>query len=255
MNVKVITTLHEDGYNLYGKEYLLTWLKHFPKDWSIDYYAEDHTPNFESKINVLNFKNECNNWNDYYIAIKKEVELLDSSVDKKSINRLKKALRWSFKMFTLLHALKTSSSRYLIWLDSDVYATEPPKKDWIETCLNGKCIAGQHEFIKGALHIESGILIIDLHHKDKNKIIEWIEDGYVKRKILLESKPWDGFWLAKMFSSKTVECNAVKMLHLDSRSKMTKNNTGCWLIHNVGDNKFNNLYNGRSGRKENTELI
>ena len=28
MSVHVVTTLHEDGYNLYGKQYIKTWEKY-----------------------------------------------------------------------------------------------------------------------------------------------------------------------------------------------------------------------------------
>ena len=257
MSVHVVTTLHEDGYNLYGKQYIKTWEEFFPKDWTIDYYAEGHTPTFGSRVRVLDFINTCTEWTDYYNYIQQQVV---SIKDKKQINRYKKALRWSFKMFTLLHALKTSTSDYVMWLDADVYATNHPKDNWIQTILNNKCIAGQLENIQGFPHIETGIIPIHRTHDHARKIINWIEHGYVHKKILDEAKPWDGMWIAKLHTLRIVDMNILSMLirqknNIPVQAKAFSNDSLNWLVHNVGDKKFGNVYSGRSGRSKQAELI
>ncbi len=255
MSVHVVTTLHEDGYNLYGKQYIKTWEKFFPEDWTIDYYAEGHTPTFGSRVRVLDFNNTCTEWTEYYNYIQHQV---GSIKGKKQINRYKKALRWSFKMFTLLHALKTSTSDYVIWLDADVYATSKPKDRWIQTILNNKCIAGQLETVRGFPHIETGIIPINRTHSETHKIIDWIEQGYVHKKILDEAKPWDGIWIAKLNSLRIVDMNILSILIRQKnniQAKTSSNDNLKWLVHNVGDKKFGNAYSGRSGRSKQAELI
>jgi hypothetical protein len=257
MSVHVVTTLHKDGYNLYGKEFIKTWEQHFPKDWTIDYYAEGHTPGFGNRVRVLDFNETCTEWQDYYKYIQQQVEILK---DKKQINRYKKALRWSFKMFTLLHALKTSTSDYVMWLDADVYAKTNPPKDWIQAVLKNYCVAGQIENIKGFTHVETGILPINRVHPDAHKVIEWIEEGYINRKILNEPKPWDGAWIGKMYDLRLVPMNVLWMLERQKEgvpviAKAFSNNNLNWLVHHVGDKKFNDDYNGRSGRTKESELI
>jgi len=246
--VKVVTTLHQDGYNLYGKNFIKTWIKFFPTDWQIDYYAENHVPDFEKRVCVLDFNKTCTAWQDYYNHITSCVALLDSKKDRKSINRYKKALRWSFKMFTLIHALENSNSRYLVWLDSDVYAKTSPAERWVESMLKGKCIAGQVERIKGFTHIETGILIIDLHHPDVSKLIDWVKKGYIQKQVLNEPKPWDGAWIGKLYDSKLVEFKNIWMVAFSDQSSK-------WLVHKVGDNKFSKEYSGRSGRTIESELV
>jgi hypothetical protein len=257
MSVHVVTTLHADGYNLYGKDYITTWEKYFPSNWTIDYYAEGHTPTFGKRVNVLDFNNTCTDWTDYYNYIQEQVAVIK---DKKQINRYKKALRWSFKMFTLLHALKTSTSDYVMWLDADVYATSPPSDFWIQKILSGKPIAGQLENIQGFPHIETGIIPIHKTHSQAHKIIDWIEQGYIHKKILNEPKPWDGMWIAKLHTLRIVEMNILSMLiqqknNILSQATASSNNNLNWLVHNVGDKKFGDVYNGRSGRSKQTELI
>jgi hypothetical protein len=253
MTVKVVTTLHKDGYDLYGKDFVKTWETFFPKDWEIEYYAENHNPEFGPRINVLDFNTTCPEWNDFYNYVKTQT---DNIVDKKQINRYKKALRWSFKMFTLLHALETTTTRYVLWIDADVYAIKSPSKNWIEHTLDNNLIAGQLEHVKGFPHVETGLLIIDTHHNSLQKLISWIRTGYVDKLILNEPKPWDGAWIGKLFETSPNLCKRISMLHHEKGNAHPFSDTGLrWLVHKVGDFKFDNTYSGRSGRTTETELI
>ena len=254
MSVHVVTTLHQDGYNLYGKKFIKTWEKFFPNDWQIDYYAESHTPEFSNRVRVLDFHNTCLNWQDYYQHIQELVQQVKH--DKKQINRLKKALRWSFKMFTLLHCLETSKSDYVMWLDADVYARAKPDTMWIQNTLRNKCIAGQRENIKGLTHIETGVILIDRNHYATKKVVKWIEDGYIHKKILDEDKPWDGMWMGKLYNSNSVPFSTPTILAHEKHGNNSAHNTRySWLVHQVGDYKFGTTCNGRSGRTEASELI
>lgn len=260
MSITVVTTLHQDGYNLYGKDFICSWTKLFPEEWNIVYYTEKHEPEFPERVKILDFDKTCPDWINFYNHVKLLAEELDPKKDKKTINRLKKALRWSFKMFTLKHALETSDTRYVLWLDSDVRAVKSPPKNWIETVLNNHAIAGQLEHVKGFPHVETGLLLIDCEHNDKEKIIDWIDQGYNKKEILSEPKPWDGAWIGKLFESNTVECKKIKILEHDrgdskGHAKAFSDPSLHWLVHKVGDHKFTEDYSGRSGRTEQSELI
>ena len=255
-SVKVITTLHEDGYNLYGNYNLTTWAKYFPSDWEIVYYAEKHFPQFSERIEVIDFNEHCPEWNDFYQHIKSEIDLSQTSIDEKRINWYKKALRWSFKMYALLHALKNTNARYLIWLDADVVATAVPPDNWINSCIDGKCLAGQLEYVKGHGHIETGIILIDLNHPDVDKLYNWIKLGYVEKKILEEDKAWDGIWIAKLVLSNNIAWNNLQMVIQKQVARAFSNNQLHWLHHRVGKFKFKDTeYSKRSGRSPNRELI
>ena len=256
MSVKVVTTLHEDGYNLYGSEHIATWAEHFPIDWKIVYYAEKHSPEFVERVSVVDFDVECANWQSFYNAVKDKLNHDLQKDDVKVMNWYKKALRWSFKMFTLMHALKHTEERYLIWLDSDVVAVHKPKDSWLLDCLNDKCLAGQLEFIKEGGHVETGILIIDLHHPDVDKLYNWIALGYIENKILEEKKAWDGIWIAKLVQSNSIAWNNISMVIHQNVAKAFSDNGLKWLKHRVGKVKFRETkISARSGRSAKNELI
>lgn len=250
--VKVVTTLHEDGYNLYGKTFIPTWIKYFHTHWDIFYYAENHTPHFNNLVHLLDFHTVCPQWQKFYNHVKK---LKEDTKNKKEINRLRKALRWSFKMFTLLHALENTKHDYLIWMDSDVYASNSPNEKWIQQVIGSSCFAGQRETVKGFTHIETGIIVINMKHKDIPKLINWIKQGYIEYKILNENKPWDGAWIGKLADSGDVDFKNISMVTTEKHAKAFSGKSLKWLHHRVGDAKFPNDYSGRSGRTNTSELI
>jgi hypothetical protein len=155
-----------------------------------------------------------------------------------------------------MHALTNTNERYLIWLDADVAASSPPVDNWLATCLNKKCLAGQLEFIKAGGHVETGILIIDLHHPDIDKLYNWIKLGYRDFKILEEEKAWDGIWIAKLVQSNTIAWNNISMVIQQKVAKAFSDNKLKWLTHRVGKHKFRaSEISARSGRLPKNELI
>ncbi len=255
MSVTVVTTLHEDGYKIYGQRNLETWSSMFPTDWSILYYGEKHDAKLPGRVKVLDFDQVCPEWQGFYNAVKSQYSK-EATMDEKRKNWYKKALRWSFKMYTVLHAMKNCGSKYLIWLDADVWASKPPGNKWIEGCLKNTALAAQLEFIKAGGHIETGILIFDLEHPDTEKIYDWIHQGYMQYKILEEEKAWDGIWMAKLLKKDTVSWNNLTMVTKKDLAVAFSNESLRWLVHGVGKKKFSQTeLNSRSGRTDKNELI
>jgi hypothetical protein len=263
-SVTVVTTLHKDGYDLYGQENLESWATFFPEAWKITYYKEKHDPILPSRVEIVDFDQQCASWQNYFSAVKLKLAQEKNPEDEKRRNWYKKALRWSFKMYTVLHAMKNCNSKYLIWLDADVKAVTSPSHEWIEKCLLDKSLAAQLEMIKAGGHIETGILIFDLEHADSQTIYNWIYDGYVNFKILDEEKAWDGIWMAKLLMTDTVAWNKLTMVTKNKSTMGTKrsqavafsNNDLKWLVHRVGKRKFNqSQLSSRSGRSSDNELI
>lgn len=256
MSITVLTTLHKDGYDLYGKENLDSWARFFPVSWNIYYYSEKHQPDLDKRITILDFDESCPDWQKFYSTVKNKLDRDPLKNDSKRKNWYKKALRWSFKMFALLDILERKPSRYVIWLDADVRANAGPPSQWIERCLQNKSLAAQLENIKAGSHVETGILIIDTHHPDISKIINWIDRGYRKYNILDEDKAWDGIWMAKLLATNTVSWNKLWMVQLEKTAKPFTDNSLSWLSHRVGKRKFDNPnIDIRSGRTKDQELI
>jgi hypothetical protein len=249
MTTKVITTFSRTGKELYGNQFIDTFLKHWPEDVLLTVYYEDWIPELiNSRIEYIDIDlaiPEVNQFRDYC-----QIEI-DKLTDKKSkrINWFNKAIRWSFKSLVMYTELKRKQTRYIIWLDGDVSTLKSPVSDFAQTILHESAFASQLEFIKGADHCESGIVVFDTEHANTSKIITHIKNGYINMEVLTLDKPWDGFWLALMIKQ-GISFYDMNKDKIGSDKTFTNRYLFGVLKHNVGNRKLkdNNLHaiTGRS---------
>lgn len=252
-NTKVITTFGKTGKELYGNQFLRTFLEHWPNDIKLTVYYEDWIPDlFDTRIEYLDIDAvipEVNKFRDHCIECINQMPKQERV--QKRINWYNKAIRWSFKSFVMYKELERKESRYIIWLDGDVTTLRRPDPRIAEKTLNGCAFASQLEFIKGNNHCESGYVAFDTDHPDNSKIIEHIKNGYEKYKVLTLDKPWDGFWLALMLSQ-GISFNNLNRDRVGSDKTFTNRNLYGVLKHNVGNRKLkDNGLHHITGRGEN----
>lgn len=239
MITKVVTTFGRAGKELYGNQFIETFLKYWPSDILLTIYYEDWEPDIiDSRIEYINIDEsipEVNQFRDFC-----QIEI-DKLTDKKSksINWFNKAIRWSFKSLVMHTELKRKQADFVIWLDGDVSTLATPIPKFAETLLKGNAFASQLEFIKGANHCESGIVVFDTNHKDCSKIIDHLYTGYVDKQVLKLSKPWDGFWLALMISN-GISFTDLNKDRIGHGKTFTNRNLFNVLNHNVGNRKLKN---------------
>jgi hypothetical protein len=243
MSVKVITTFSRAGKELYGNQFIDTFLKYWPEDVSLTVYYEDWVPELiNPRIEYINIDSAIPEVNQFRDHCQIEISKL---TDKKSkrINWFNKAIRWSFKSLVMYTELKRKQTRYIIWLDGDVSTLKSPVPNFAQTVLHGNAFASQLEFIKGANHCESGIVVFDTGHPDASKIITHIENGYVDMKVLTLDKPWDGFWLALMIKQ-GISFYDMNKDRIGRDKTFTNRYLFGVLNHNVGNRKLkdNNLH-------------
>lgn len=252
-NTKVITTFGQTGKELYGDQFLKTFLQYWPKEIKLTVYYEDWEPDLlDDRIEYLDLDKlipEVNNFRDYCNSCINQLPK-DERVQKR-INWYNKAIRWSFKSFVMYKELERKDSRYVIWLDGDVTTLQTPDFLIAEKTLNGCAYASHLEFIKGNHHCESGFIVFDTAHRDCKKVVEHIKNGYLNRKILDLDKPWDGFWLALMISQ-GISFNNLNTDRVGSGKTFTNRYLFNILHHNVGNRKLkDNGLHHITGRKEN----
>lgn len=252
-NTKVITTFGKTGKELYGNQFLQTFLQHWPNDIKLTVYYEDWKPDLlDDRIEYLDIDKiipEVNDFRDYCNSCIDQLPK-DERVQKR-INWYNKAIRWSFKSFVMYKELERKDSRYIIWLDGDVSTLKKPDLLIAEKTLNGCAYASQLEFIKGADHCESGYVVFDTNHTDCDKIIDHIKNGYLNRKILELNKPWDGFWLALMIKQ-GISFNNLNKDKVGIGKTFTNRYLFDVLNHNVGNRKLkDNGLHHITGREEN----
>jgi hypothetical protein len=234
----VITTFSKDHINLYGKCFVETFTRYsnlplyvFAEDFSsedigfdvLDYF--DHIP--EQKI------------------FKEHIEKLSEGLLTKPQNRLRKALRWSYKSFAILYALKHIESKYVVWIDADVETLSSVPSALAQSLCQDKLMMCYPQTIDQELHIESGFVIFNKQHDYIEQIINHYEQGYLNQKILDLNKPWDGFWLGKLISDNQKIARKSQLEYPPFR------NISPFFKHHVGKEKFKETgLNKFSGRLE-----
>lgn len=242
-NVKVITTFGKIGKELYGNQFIETFRKYWPIDIKLTVYYEDWVPDvLDPRIEYIDIDQALPEVDDFRDYCQSKISKL---TDKKSkrINWYNKAIRWSFKSLVMFNELKRKESKYIIWLDGDVSTLQSPKENLAEILLKQCAFASQLEFIKGANHCESGIVVFDTEHPDCERIVEHLRNGYIDNQILTLEKPWDGFWLALMIKQ-GISFNNMNLERSGSGKTFTNKHIYKTLVHNVGNRKLkdNNLH-------------
>ena len=172
-NIKFVTTFSANGYQVYGK----TWIESFLE-------KTKKYPNITAKIYVDGLDISQFNYNkievvDYDSEIpthKSWVELFKNQSKHDTWNR-DLGIKFSFKSFVMIDSLKKISDGYVVWLDADCVFMLDDFENWPESLLNNTFMACQREH--GSEHVESGIIIFDSEHSDKNQYINEFESYYL----------------------------------------------------------------------------
>jgi hypothetical protein len=171
-NIKFITTFSKSGYEVYGK----TWIQSFldkTKNYNnitAELYV-DEVPNLDNldKITFYNYQSsipEREIWQNLFV---------NNSIHDQWNKDL--AIKFSFKSFVMIHALKNTNDGYVIWLDADCIFLGSSFDNWPEILLKDTFVACQREY--GCEHVESGIIIFDSNHNDKQKYVDKFESLYM----------------------------------------------------------------------------
>lgn len=195
-HIKFITTFSKNGYELYGKQWIASFSKNVEeKDIKVDLYIDFPLSLEDDRINIV----------DYNAAIPNHKKWLSDfeSIFKGPMYNKKMGMRFSYKSFVMQHALKNSSNCYLIWLDGDCIFKPFQTYGDLGKILNDKFIAVQREHNGGADHCESGFVLFDTDHADKEIFLNTFVDFYRLENIINDGSPYDGFIIYK--SLKNIE--------------------------------------------------
>lgn len=197
-----ISTFSKNGYFVYGKKWIETFLeqtKDFPeitaKIW-IDgmSQAELDAIKVEGKLETV----------DYAADIPEQAEWKKMFEEKSThFNRVKQlSIKFSFKSFVISKGLKDNTDKYVIWLDADCIFKSPDFKNFPKKLLKKKFIACQKE--SNSDHVESGIVIFDTEHGDRQKFIDTF-DGYYYGDVNSFGELYDGFVINRTLLTATID--------------------------------------------------
>lgn len=241
--MKVITTFSVDGYELYGKRMVNTWLQYWPSDCELIVYTEGfNLEEKNSRLIEIDINDACPNLKEF----KKNSKTLITD-NKKDQRKIDKAIRWSHKVYVISHALNYNVNN-IIFLDGDTYTTKQVPKNLGKLLVKDHLFAVHFEQIKGDLHFETGLISFNLTHPQLHILKDNLQQGYDNLDVYRLPKAWDGFWFAHLYKKFNLD-----VYNLGSGKVFSNPLISGTIFHNVGKEKFNNSsieYDKYSGRKK-----
>ena len=218
MKYKVITTFKPGDWERYAKRMVVSVLKNWP-DVSITIYFEGQCPDFTDQnieyVDINKANKELQNFRIRHandpVANGKLVEIpggvkrskrldTEGGLDAKKESYLWNAVKFSFKVSCITHAVKTYTNYdYVIWLDDDTYTFRTiPKSFLVELCPSDTLVTylGRENDRGSNKYPECGLVGYNINHSlIQNFIQEW-ENLYTSDKIfeLLEWHDSYVFW-------------------------------------------------------------
>ena len=244
MSTKIITTFSIDGYELYGKKMVNTWLQYWPRDFELIVYTEGFSlEEKSSRITEIDINVACPTLQNF----KDRSKVVFKGSDKKIKRHVDKAIRWSHKVYAISHALNYDCN-YLIFLDGDTYTKNAVSPTIAADLVKDHLFAVHFETIKGETHFETGLISFNLKHPQLPILKEELQKGYDNFKIYDLPKAWDGFWFAHLQTKFNLD-----VLNLGGHGVFSNPLIKNILAHDVGKEKFQNSsieYDKYSGRKK-----
>ena len=204
------TTFNKNGYELYGKSWVETFsaLANYYNKFRAKIYYEGFIPTEEHPCLEWIQYEKCipqhAAWKEKYKALTRHPEYVKTMT-----------IRFSHKAFVIQHFLTNNDNDYIIWLDGDCLFKQSDYSQFPSKLLGDNLLACQVEHAANLNHIESGILIFNGKHAEKQRFIDRFEDFYRVENIVGMDQPYDGFILYKTLT-------ATKVPYLDLNEKYGK---------------------------------
>jgi hypothetical protein len=229
--IKFITTFSKNGYHVYGK----TWIDSFlartagNPDIIAEIYVngmEISTPIYKDKIFFFDYDTaipERTHWQSIF---------LENTIHDQWNRDL--ALKFSYKSFVMIHALRKTSTGYVIWLDADCIFLSEDFSTWCDTLLEDTLLACQRE--SGSEHVESGIIIFNSEHISKTKFVDKLESLYMTPAEFNNfSQFFDGFAIGR-----TLNTTHVPYIDLNKNYGHSgiQSDPNCTFLHPEIKNRF-----------------
>jgi hypothetical protein len=229
-SIKFITTFSKNGYDLYGQDWINTFTSNAKGDIKADIYVEFPLEVTDDRINIIDFDSVVPNHKDW-------TKQFQQTFKGDEYHR-KMGVRFSFKSFVMMHALENNKDCYVIWLDGDCIYKPQTFETFPENVIQGKSIACQKEGNSG--HVESGIVIFDVDHKDTKTFLTKFKENYLIENIIKMSSPFDGFVIGNTLKDTNIDF--INLNNLFGKDGIQSDPTLTFLnpelkkrfVHNIG---------------------
>lgn len=177
----VVTTFAPDGYYDYGKRFVESFERYWPKDVALHLYLEAPLPLAASpRVHALNMLQACPEFVDFkkrHAGDRRAHGEIDGAPEDYRFN----AVKFCHKVFALTHAALTLDVNELYWIDADSITFRPVTHAF----LDGLRPAGTYTSYLGrrARHSECGFMAFDLRHAMNREFMEFWASIYAQDQV------------------------------------------------------------------------
>lgn len=190
MKYSVVTTFHRAGLKQYGQTMIDTFEKHWPDDVDLYVYAEDCEPRV-GRSKVLDLMSVSPDLVSFKLRHRDNPKahglvLPDGSGPVKDNSFKWDAVRFSHKVFSVIHACENIDSDWIIWLDADSKTFANIPTDFLSSVCDNRamaCYLGRRE----KYHSECGWVGYNKNHSALKQFMADWRDLY-DRDTLFELK-------------------------------------------------------------------
>jgi len=197
------TTFNETGYYSYGKRWIESVAKFWPKDTKVVIYTDFQMEKLPSNFIIKSFNKNFSNLQN---KLKERLDSKYKNTTEKNNIISKKTIQFSFKSFVVQQELKLQKNDIVIWLDADVETISNINENIIKKELECKFLSCQTEKQEYRYpHIESGILIFDNNKLETDFFQKQLFEYYTTDKIFKLKKPYDGYIIGRILKENNLE--------------------------------------------------
>lgn len=190
-DILFFTTFNENGYDLYGKKWIETFIN-----------ISNVYPNIKARIYYEGIRDISKKWThpnitivDYHKEIPSYNSWSNNFLSRSTHDEYVKTMtvRFGYKAFVIQDVLSKFNNDYLVWLDGDCVFKAADYENFPAGLMNEKFLACQVEENWDLNHVESGILIFDGKHPDTKLFNNRFIKNYTVDELLPMGQPYDGF--------------------------------------------------------------
>ena len=194
-----VTTFSQKNYFDYGQRWIETFIKN-TSDVNAVIFTDFDLPSPDARVTILNFDElipEHKSWLEEFSTTYTK----HTKAERNEYERLF-GIRFSYKAHVIMYAIAHMAG-YVVWLDGDCVFKPNSYSNFASSILENNFIAVQVDKVaandewKTEDHVESGIVVFDMDHPDKNKFLDKFTELYDPTTIAQMERPYDGFVLMR----------------------------------------------------------
>ena len=173
----IVTSFSDKGYEQYGKQFIETFLKFWPKSETLVVYHEETKPDIEDERVEYRALFDMEEAKEFFETILRSHPIFRGKrMEGKAYDYRMDAFRFSRKVFALTDAYKNSDSQFIAWIDADVYTHSKVPEKFLQMVLVDNFVA---YLGRDFMYSECGFMAFDTGKPLASEFFDLYKKSYV----------------------------------------------------------------------------